>query len=643
MSNPIYPGVILGDRYQIVRELGHGGFGRTYLAEDINRFHELCVLKEFAPRVRDNQSMQKAEELFAREAGTLYKLQHPQIPRFRELFRAKLGDRSYLFLVQDYVEGQTYRVLLASRQGQGLCFNEHEIMQLLTQLLPVLDYVHSLGVVHRDISPDNLMLRHSDWLPVLIDFGGVKQVAATVESQLQTGGSEGAIPSTKLGKMGYAPDEQMQMGLVYPHSDLYALAATCLVLLTGKEPQQLMDPQTLEWTWSQQVNLNPRLFDVLDKMLAHRPGDRFPSARDVLFALTNSLSTISSPLPSPPSTVGTVAVIPGSPGSVNSQVNVPSQRSKVAVGWEKLWLPLLMIVGGGGFGLWAGTAWINTQKPPVVVTPEPTVEPTIFPTITPEPTPTDNEEGLRDRLQALGINYNFFVRLVNEQFYFQNPDLAGRELRQILQDNPLRAQWREIAVERLDKLEMLSPSSRQKLREYKLADIADWKVELNKYNISSRSLNDLTDGRFKYWFGFLPLSRYPDAKDFLKSPFGQVWMAIATDYVQAIAVGEVVERIEFPPKAFSHQVKGTLLAGEGKAFTADLGQGQILRVNLKASAPTLLSIYPPNRSQPPLLDDSPNVVFSRSLPVGGIYEFVVVNNAKEPISFVLNVAADNVN
>ena len=454
MSNPIFQGAILGDRYRIVRELGHGGFGRTYLAEDINRFNELCVLKEFAPRVRDTQSMQKAEELFAREAGTLYKLQHPQIPRFRELFRAKLAENSYLFLVQDYVEGQTYRALLASRQRQGMYFNESEIMQLLTQLLPVLEYVHSLGVVHRDISPDNLMLRHSDWLPVLIDFGGVKQVAATVESQLQTRAGEGAIPSTRLGKMGYAPDEQMQMGLVYPHSDLYAIAATCLVLLTGKEPQQLIDPQTLQWNWQQQVNLTPRLLDVLDKMLAHRPGDRFPNAREVLFALTNNLSTINSPLPSPPSTVGTVAVIPGSVRSVNPQVNAGSQMGKVTVGWEKLWLALLIVVGAGGFGLWAGTAWIITQKPPVVVTPEPTDEPTVFPTITPEPT-DDREDFFGDRLQALGINYNFFTRLVDEEFYFQNPDLAGRQLSDTPQDKVFRAQWQQIAVDYLDKLETL--------------------------------------------------------------------------------------------------------------------------------------------------------------------------------------------
>ncbi len=103
-------------------------------------------------------------------------------------------------------------------------------------------YIHSLGVIHRDISPDNLMLRSSDQLPVLIDFGGVKQVAATVASQYyQTGAIASPINGTLLGKIGFAPPEQMQTGVVSTSSDLYALAVTMLVLLTGKQPQELID------------------------------------------------------------------------------------------------------------------------------------------------------------------------------------------------------------------------------------------------------------------------------------------------------------------------------------------------------------------------------------------------------------------
>src|SRR4028119_2448301 len=265
VSQGIQPGQMLGSRYRIIRRLGQGGFGRTYLAEDFHRFNEPCVLKEFAPQVHGTYALQKAAELFEREAGVLYKLQHPQIPKFRELFRVSISDRGYLFLVQDYVPGQTYRFLLDARKRQGLRFIEAEINQLLIQILPVLEYIHSLGVLHRDISPDNLILRSSDGMPVLIDFGGVKQVAATVESLFAEANGTPA-PATRIGKLGYAPVEQMQMGIVSPHSDLYALAATVLVLLTGKEPHQLLDSQTLHWNWRAECSVSPNLSLVLDKM-----------------------------------------------------------------------------------------------------------------------------------------------------------------------------------------------------------------------------------------------------------------------------------------------------------------------------------------------------------------------------------------
>ncbi len=198
VSYGIQPGRVLGDRYAIVRQIGQGGFGRTYLAEDVNRFRELCVLKEFSPQVQTAYVLQKAEELFQREASVLYQLQHPQIPRFRENFRINLDGKEYLFLVQDYVEGETYSSLLSTRQQQNLRFTEAEIRQLLEQILPVLEYIHSLGVIHRDISPDNLILRKADQLPVLIDFGGVKQVVATVASEYYQPGVVGSPPAATL-------------------------------------------------------------------------------------------------------------------------------------------------------------------------------------------------------------------------------------------------------------------------------------------------------------------------------------------------------------------------------------------------------------------------------------------------------------
>jgi serine/threonine protein kinase, bacterial len=109
---------VVGDRYRIVRDIGHGGFGQTYLAEDINRFNEHCVLKELAPAAENQDSLDKAKELFAREAEVLYKLQHPQIPKFREWFTEPT--RQSMFLVQDYADGPTYQDILRDLQNPKL-------------------------------------------------------------------------------------------------------------------------------------------------------------------------------------------------------------------------------------------------------------------------------------------------------------------------------------------------------------------------------------------------------------------------------------------------------------------------------------------------------------------------------------------
>ena len=270
---------ILGMRYRIIRQLGQGGFGRTYLAEDLNRFCEHCVLKEFVPQVSSTESLEKAEELFQREAGVLYQLQHPQIPRFRELLRVEAESQAKLYLVQDYIPGSTYRDLLKERQQQGRPFTETEGLTLLRQLLPVLQYLHGIGVIHRDIAPDNLILRETDSLPVLIDFGVVKEVVTRLQFDPE------APQATTVGKFGYAPSEQMQAGNAYPSSDLYSLAVTAIVLLTGREPQQLYDDRNSVWRWQQWVHVSPHLDQVLNRALSYRPGDRYQNVRAMVQAL----------------------------------------------------------------------------------------------------------------------------------------------------------------------------------------------------------------------------------------------------------------------------------------------------------------------------------------------------------------------
>ncbi|PMB14745.1 serine/threonine protein kinase [Fischerella thermalis CCMEE 5282] len=270
-------GTLIDNRYIIQQLLGQGGLGRTYLAFDTRRFNEACVLKEFAPIGTGGGGLEKCRNLFKREAKILHQLEHPQIPRFLACFE---GD-GRLFLVQEYVNGKTYSALLRDRQLQGQTFTEQEVIQWLKYLLPVLEYIHQHHIIHRDISPDNIMLPEGNILPVLIDFGVGKQIAdlndVTSSNQATFVGKMSLV-----GKVGYAPREQISLGLCSPSSDLYALGVTAIVLLTGKDPSFLMDQYSLEWKWRFHTYVSDGFAQILDKMLSDTPRHRYQTSQEVL-------------------------------------------------------------------------------------------------------------------------------------------------------------------------------------------------------------------------------------------------------------------------------------------------------------------------------------------------------------------------
>ena len=320
MSKPTIPnGTLIDNRYLIQRLLGQGGLGRTYLAFDTRRFNEACVLKEFAPSGTGKYSLQKSRALFKREAEILYHVQHPQIPDFLACFE---GDER-LFLVQEFVNGKTYSDLLKERRKQNKCFSEQEVIHWLNNLLPVLEYIHQCGVIHRDISPDNIMLPDNSQLPVLIDFGVGKQI---VEASQLTNNGEGAEEVSYVGKMslvgkvGYAPHEQIRLGVCSPSSDLYALGVTAVVLLTCQDPSMLMNQYSLQWEWRDRVQVSQSFGNILDQMLADTPAKRYQTATEVsqdLAILNNQTSS----LPSLPETLNLVptAISPEHSRAPNNQ------------------------------------------------------------------------------------------------------------------------------------------------------------------------------------------------------------------------------------------------------------------------------------------------------------------------------------
>jgi serine/threonine protein kinase len=277
----ISPGTLVGDRYCVQRTLGYGSCGCTYLVYDKQEPTQAYVLKEFAPADNREAVIQKCYSLFEQEAEVLCKLKHPQIPQCFDVFE----DGGRLFLVQEYIDGKTYCELLQERAAQDEVFSVEEVLKWLKDLLVVLDNIHSSRIIHRDISPDNIMLPNGGDVPVLIDFGVVKQVITQIGSQIG-GETAASIRGTLVGKAGYSPPEQLRLGQCYPNSDLYSLAVTALVLLTGKHPNELCDGYSLKWQWRKFVRLNGSLARIFDKMLEEIPKERYQSATEVLEALS---------------------------------------------------------------------------------------------------------------------------------------------------------------------------------------------------------------------------------------------------------------------------------------------------------------------------------------------------------------------
>lgn len=319
MQPPLPSNTLLQSRYQIKKLLGQGGFGRTYLAEDQGRFNEMCVLKEYIPSTGGDYALQKSKELFHREAQTLYQLHHPQVPELHSTFEE--GNR--LFLVQDYIEGPTYRRILEQRLANQQVFSEGEAFEFLQQMLPVLEYIHSKGIIHRDIAPDNIIFRKRDSLPVLIDFGIVKEIA-----QGQPLEEEGENATT-VGKLGYAPSEQLQTGKIYPSSDLYALAVTTVVLLTGRKSQDLKDEESMNWRWQQWLpSLTPQFAQILNRMLSSKPRNRYQTAADAAQALRTLTGLV--PPAAGPRTLTTAFMTPRTDSKLQpslGQISAPSQVS----------------------------------------------------------------------------------------------------------------------------------------------------------------------------------------------------------------------------------------------------------------------------------------------------------------------------
>ena len=257
----------MGDRYTLVERLGSGGPAAVWRAVD--REGDRSVVVKWLPM--DQVPDWKAIELFEREVETLASLQHPQIPRYLDSFHLRdgHGNDAAFCLIQEYVAGED----LAAALERGEVFTEREVVELLEQLLGVTAYLHehSPPVVHRDIKPANLIRRDGEPL-ALVDLGAVQVVVP-----------ESVGGSTIVGTSGYLPVEQL-MGRAVPASDIYAIGATALHLLTRTHPSELQVERN-QLRFREQVDISDRLARFLDRATAPAAEDRFADAGEALRVL----------------------------------------------------------------------------------------------------------------------------------------------------------------------------------------------------------------------------------------------------------------------------------------------------------------------------------------------------------------------
>ncbi len=327
-------GKLLDHRYRVIRILANGGFGQTYIAQDTKRpGNPICMVKHLKPANSDSNFFTTAKRLFHNEAETLEKLSnHDQIPRLLAYF----DENQEFFLVQEFIDGHT----LSEELIPGQPWSETQVMQMLLDILSILEFVHEEGVIHRDIKPDNIIRRASDYKLVLVDFGAVKQL----RSSLVTVGGQGTA-TVAIGTPGYMPTEQGQ-GKPRPNSDIYALGIIAIQALTGVPVSQLQeDADTGEINWQHLIPLNPGLVTILTKMVRYHFKERYQTATEALQAcqdLINITPELSQPLksvkiiyPSPQKTTSgytqqTMAVSPGNHirSQPASQISIPQESNK---------------------------------------------------------------------------------------------------------------------------------------------------------------------------------------------------------------------------------------------------------------------------------------------------------------------------
>ncbi|QCH15077.1 serine/threonine protein kinase [Synechococcus sp. CB0101] len=487
----------------------------------------------------------EVRSLWPRLQGVL----HPQVPRFGEL----IEQDGALWLPREWQEGSTFAELLQGRRERQLVFGAGEVLLLLRQLLPALAVLHSQELCHGDLSPANLLRRDRDGLPVLLDFG-----------------PGGVTP-------GYAPPERSRGEAPAPWMDLYSLAVVALVLLSGEEPAQLLDPTTLAWRWPVSLDALPALQEVLARLLSTAPEERFPSASATLQALQQI------PMPDSTGPVAradrTVVLVP-SPAAAEPALPVVAagatspaaallprtrQELKEEAAEGRLWPVVIALVVSAVLG--TGLGWLVLSRGRVS---GPTAAPSLqLPSSLP-PAEVNQRQQLLNRLRALQIDRGWFLKLVDASLLAQYPERGGRLPSDSLDDAPLRKVWNQLAEDWLSRVEQLPLELRTRLGRFTAGDWRRRQSALVSQGLSGAVVEQLVSGSAQNLLPGRAGSEIPP------EPFRQLWYAAAEQGLAQVRIEAIQARL-----GETTVISASVPAGGARLFPIRLpvGSGLVLGVN----------------------------------------------------------------
>lgn len=671
MTRSAAPGLLIGERYRLERLLSGGEAavaaspqGALWLARDQLAAEAPCALRQIGP----DADQARVREIWTRLQGVL----HPQVPRLGPA----LAEGEELWLVRDWQAGRSYGQMLAARAERQMVFGAGEVLLLLRQLLPVLVALHGQDLLHGDLSPDNLLRRDSDGLPVLLDFGLVRGTAATAGD----GGPRlGATP-------GYAPPELLRGEPAEPWMDLHALGVVALVLLSGDPPAALLDPVSLQWRWPVALEAEPALREQLQRLLERDPSRRFASAVQALQALQalevpestgpvpradRTVMLVPPEAPPPersvagapadaaeatgqtttdaavagqedldpqpgdrlPAEAGTAEEgqearsLPASPVVALPQPPAPRPRSRdeerEAAAEGGLWPVLVALVLSAVVGTAIGWWWLGGGRFSSPAPDTTSEQPATLP-----PGEVDQRQQLLDRLRALQVDRSWFLRLVDASLLAQYPERRGRLPSDSLEDAPLRKVWNELAEEWLARVEQLPLALRQRLGSLNQGDWSRRQAALLRQGIAEPVLRHLVSASAR---GLLPGRSGEDMPD---EPFRQLWYAAADQVLETLRI-EPIQASSATTQVLSAEVP----AGGARLFVIRLPAAHGLALGVNGTPLLQMSVYAADGSS--LESSGPLRVVS--LPAGKAtspVQLIVSNDGVAPAPISLSLRAD---